>query len=117
MFLQDLDDVRHLFASLTGTFSGVGMTAYSRIIPASLLQPYHIIALRKTRDLTLLRTRANIFCLEEETGHFSEEKGFNSARLLSHPLIQKFLKKLQHPTGELDLPSSPFPGGEALLRR
>jgi len=97
MFLRDLDDVRHFFASLTGSFSGVGMTAYSRIIPASLLQPYHIIALRKTRDLSLLRKRANIFCLEEETGHFSEEKGFNSARLLSHPFIKKFLKKLPDP--------------------
>ena len=97
MFLQDLDDVKRLFASLHGTFSGVGMTAYSRIIPAYLIQPYHIIALRKTRDLPLLRKKAKIFCLEEETGRFVEEKEFNSARLLAHPLIKKFLKGLPDP--------------------
>ena len=55
MFLRDLADVKNLFSSLRGSFLGVGMTAYSRIVPADFLQPYPIIALRKTRDLPLLQ--------------------------------------------------------------
>ena len=97
MFVRDLADVRNLFDSVTGTIMGVGITAYSRIIPAYFHQPYYIIALRKTLDLPLLRKRVEIFCLEEEIGHFVEAKGFNSESLLSHPSARAFLKKMTGP--------------------
>ncbi|MGD8986189.1 MAG: ATP-grasp domain-containing protein [Desulfobacteraceae bacterium] len=97
MFVRDLADVRDLFDSVSGTITGVGITAYSRIMPAYFHQPYYIIALRKTLDLPLLRKRAEIFCLEEELGHFVEAKGFNSESLLSHPSVRAFLKKMTGP--------------------
>lgn len=97
MLLRDLGDVRGLFASLKGSLVGVGMTAYSRIIPAYLLQPYHMVVLRKTKDLASLRKRAEIFCLEEEVGGSVAEAGFNSARLLAHPLTHHYLSKLPDP--------------------
>jgi hypothetical protein len=97
MFVRDLADVRNLFDSVAGTITGVGITAYSRIIPAYFHQPYYIIALRKTLDLPLLRNRAEVFCLEEEIGHFVEEKVFNSESLLSHPSVKAFLKKITGP--------------------
>lgn len=114
MLLRDLADVRALFSSLRGTVSGIGMTAYSRIIPAYFLQPYHIIALRKTRDLPLLRKRADIFCLEEETRDFVGEEGLNSAHLLSHPRVRKVLKNLPEPRYLLLYQS--YPELEALAR-
>ncbi len=97
MFVRDLADVRNLFDSVGGTITGVGITAYSRIIPAYFCQPYNIIALRRTLDLPLLRKRAEIFCLEEEVGHFVEAKGFTSESLLSHPTVREFLKKMTGP--------------------
>lgn len=97
MCLRDLDDVKKLFGSLSGTFIGVGMTAFSRITPAYFLAPYHIVSLKKTLDLPLLRAKADIFCLEEETGEPVRGKGLNSARLLDHSLTQQFLKKLPKP--------------------
>jgi len=97
MFVRDLADVRNLFDSVAGTIMGVGITAYSRIIPAYFHQPYYIIALRKTLDLPLLRNRAEIFCLEEEIGHFVEAKGFNSESLLSHASVRAFLRKMTGP--------------------
>ena len=97
MFVRDLADVRNLFDSVAGTITGVGITAYSRIIPTYFHQPYNIIALRKTLDLPLLRNRVEIFCLEEEIGHSVEAKGFNSESLLSHPSVRAFLKKMTGP--------------------
>lgn len=97
MFVRDLADVRNLFDSVAGTITGVGITAYSRIIPAYFCQPYYIIALRKTLDLPLLRKRVDIFCLEEEIGHFVEANGYNSESLLSHPAVGEFLKKMTGP--------------------
>ncbi len=97
MSIRDLDDVRELFGALSGTFVGVGMTAFSRITPAYFLAPYHIASLRKTLDLPLLRAKADIFCLEEETGEPIRGKGLNSAWLLDHPRAQRFLKRLPKP--------------------
>ena len=97
MILRNFDDVKERFGSLSGTLIGVGMTAFSRITPAYFLAPYHIVSLRKTLDLPLLRSKAEIFCLEEETGEPARGKGLNSARLLDHPLTQQFLKKLPEP--------------------
>lgn len=73
------------------------MTAYSRIVPSYLFQPYHMLVLRKTGDLELLRKRARIFCLEEELGAPVDEEGFTSARLLSHPLSLRYLHTLPRP--------------------
>lgn len=97
MIVRDLNDVKEHLGSLSGTFAGVGMTAFSRIIPAYLLAPYRIVSLKKTLDLRLLRAKADIFCLEEETGEPAGGKGFNSARLLAHPLAQQFLENLPDP--------------------
>ncbi|MEA2040132.1 MAG: ATP-grasp domain-containing protein [Thermodesulfobacteriota bacterium] len=101
MILRDLDDVREIFASLRGSLVGVGMTAFSRIMPASFVDSYHIINLRKTCDLPLLRKKTDIFCLEEEIGGPVREKNFNSARVLAHPIVKRFLKNLPAPTGLL----------------
>ncbi len=97
MIVRNLNDVKEHLGSLSGTFAGVGMTAFSRIIPAYLLAPYRIVSLKKTLDLRLLRAKADIFCLEEETGEPAGGKGFNSARLLAHPLAQQFLENLPEP--------------------
>jgi hypothetical protein len=53
--------------------------------------------LRKTKDLSCLRKKANIFSLEEALGRFSVEHGFNSSRLLSHPLVKRYLQDLPDP--------------------
>ena len=115
MFVRDLADASKLFDSVEGTIIGVGITAYSRIIPAYFRQPFYIIALRKTLDLPLLRKRVKVFCLEEEIGHFVEAKGFNSASLLSHPAVREFLEKLTEPRYFLLYQS--YPDLEALAER
>jgi hypothetical protein len=91
------EDARGLFSSLRGSLVGVGMTAYSRIIPSYFSKNYRIIALRKTGDLEILRNKAEVFCLEEEIGRAVKEPGFQSARLLSHPLTRQYLKGLPDP--------------------
>ncbi len=74
------------------------MTAYSRISPACFLgAPYHIVSLRKTLDLPLLRAKAEIFCLEEEIGKPVQGRGLNSELLLRHSPVQRFLRKLPMP--------------------
>ena len=115
MFIRDLADVENLFALHEGSFSGVGITAYSRIIPASFVQPYRIIALRKTRDLPLLKGQAEILCLEQEIGKFVEEEGFNSFRLLSHPSMREFIQGMPEPRYLLLYQS--YPQLEELARR
>ncbi len=75
----------------------MGMTAFSRIIPASFLNTYHIVALHKTGDLPLLRKKSTVFCLEEETGAATPAPGQNSADLLAHPQTMGFLKGLPNP--------------------
>lgn len=115
MFIRDLTDVRNLFDSVGGTIMGVGITAYSRIIPAYFCQPYYIIALRRTLDLSLLRKRATIFCLEEEVGHSVEAKGLTSESLLSHAAVREFLKKMTGPCYLLLYQS--YPDLEALAER
>ncbi len=67
------------------------MTAFSRIVPAYFLDDYHIICLRETRDLHLLREKTGILCLEE-AGPPVLEQGVNSAWLLAHPLVRGYLK-------------------------
>ncbi len=97
MFLRNLDDAKGLFDSLKGTFAGVGMTAFSRIIPSYFINRYNIVSLRATRDISLLRQKADIFCLEHEKGKSVREKGFNSALLLDHPQTRHLLKGLSDP--------------------
>ncbi len=97
MFIHDIQQIKNLFKSLPGTFLGVGMTAFSRIIPASFLETYHIVALHKTGDLPLLRKQAHVFCLEEETENPTLTPGKNSAGLLIHPRTRGFLDGISHP--------------------
>ena len=97
MFLRHLDDVRGLFTGLKGSFSGVGITAYSRIVPSYLIQPYYIVALRQTGDLAGLGRKADIFCLEEAIRARVKEPGFNSSSLLSAPQTRAHLKTLPDP--------------------
>lgn len=82
---------------MNGTFVGVGMTAFPRIIPTYFLDSYRIISLRKTGDLSLLRKKTEIFCLEEETGGSLPENGRDSARLLAHQFVKGYLNKLPDP--------------------
>ncbi len=98
MFLRELDHVRDLFESVNGTFVGVGMTAFPRIIPSYFLDSYCIIALRKTGDLPLLRKKTEIFCLEEEeTDGSLPANARDSARLLAHQTVTDYLNKLPDP--------------------
>jgi hypothetical protein len=93
--LENIEQVQSFFASLEGSFVGVGMSAYPRITPALVLDGYTIMTLRKTQDLPLLRNIADIFCLEEA---MEETTGsFNSARLLGHGQANAFLKGLADP--------------------
>ncbi len=96
MFLRAIEDVRALFSPFNATFSGLGMTAFSRIIPGYFLASYHIIALRNTLDLPTLRKDRGIFCLEEAVPLLAG-KVMNSADLLAHPAVKGFLKRLPHP--------------------
>ena len=91
MFIHDIYQISSLFKSLPGTFVGVGMTAFSRILPASFLENYRILALHKTGDLPLLRKKGPVFCLEEETENPTLATGKNSAGLLAHPRSMRFL--------------------------
>ncbi len=97
MFISDIQHIKALFQSFPGTFVGVGMTAYSRIVPASFLKEYHIVALHPTGDLPLLRKQTPIFCLGEETkrGTLSPEQ--NSSALMAHPLTRRFVDGLPDP--------------------
>jgi len=97
MFIRDIRQIRTLFQSFPGTFVGVGMTAFSRIIPASFLETYHIVALHKTGDLPLLRKKTHVFCLEEETENPTLTPGENSAGLLAHPRTRHFLDGISSP--------------------
>lgn len=100
---------------MAGSFLGVGMTAYSRIAPAYFLDRYRIIALRKTKDLPLLRGKVEVFCLEEELGRGIDEERYNSARLLSHPLVRAYIAGLPGPIYLLIYQS--YPELEALAGR
>ncbi|EFK11021.1 ATP-grasp domain protein [delta proteobacterium NaphS2] len=91
MFIRDIRQIRALFRSVPGTFIGAGMTAFSRILPASFLDGYRIIALHRTEDLSLLRQEADIFCLEEETQKGAPVPVENSENLLLHPQTRCFL--------------------------
>jgi hypothetical protein len=97
MLLQHLEDARAVLSALKGSLVGVGMTAYSRILPSYFCSPYRIISARQTGDLPFLRKEAEIFCLEEELGRPLGDPYFESARLLSHPLVRGYLKGLPDP--------------------
>ncbi|MDZ7695597.1 MAG: ATP-grasp domain-containing protein [Deltaproteobacteria bacterium] len=97
MFLQDLDDARTCLSALNGTLVGVGMTAFSRIIPAAFLDAYCVIALKKTRDLPLLRERMPVFCLEEAVGSSRVGGIARSDALLAHGTVMDYLASLHDP--------------------
>ena len=115
MFLRELDHVRDLLDSVNGVFVGVGMTAFPRIIPAYFLDSYFIVAFRKTGDLPLLRKKAGVFCLEEETGGVLPENIANSAQLLAHKAVRNYLNKLSDP--KFLLPYQNYPELERLARK
>jgi len=98
MLLRNLADVRDLFASAEGSLVGVGMTAFSRIIPAHFLDRYTIVCERRTRDLPFLRKTTDIFCVQEETPEPIRETDSNASMLLSHSAVRKFLGSLPRPT-------------------
>jgi len=96
MFLQELEHVRELLCAPVGSLVGVGMTAFSRIVPAYFLDSYHVAAFSRTADLPLLRKVVDIFSLEEEGGALPES-GRNSACLLNHELTRDYLNSLPDP--------------------
>lgn len=73
------------------------MTAFSRISPIHFTASYQLVALRRTRDLPLLRKRTRVFCLEEATGRHLREKGVDSAALLAHPLVKDYIRGFPEP--------------------
>jgi hypothetical protein len=97
MFLRTIDDAKRFFDSFRGTFAGVGMTAFSRIIPSYFIDRYNIVSLRATRDISMLKQSADIFCLEHEDEYSVKERVVNSALLLAHPQTKQFLKRLPKP--------------------
>ena len=97
MFLRELDHVRNLFDSVNGALVGVGMTAFPRIIPSYFLDSYRIISLRKTGDLPQLRKRTEIFCLEEEIEGALPPDFRDSAHLLAHQSVKRYLNRLPQP--------------------
>jgi len=96
MFLQELAHVRKRFQALAGSLVGVGITAFSRIVPACFLDSYHVATVSRTADLPLLRKRTDIFCLEEAGGTLPEQSR-NSASLLAHALTRGYLNSLPDP--------------------
>lgn len=96
MVLKDLHNVRALLAPLQGSLVGVGMTAFSRILPSCLLDAYQIVCLHQTADLPLLRTRAAVFCLEE-TGEGTAQGEAHSSALLRHERVGRILDSLPGP--------------------
>ena len=87
MLIQDLEQIKRLFNRLDGPIIGVGMTAFSRIVPASFLPSYRIICNQKTCDLSLVREKVPVFCLEEtlRDDYFNHVE--NSFQLLSSPSV------------------------------
>ena len=73
------------------------MTAFSRVLPAHLLNRYAILSLHETGDLSILRKKVSVFCLEEKTGKPTPASDRNAAGLLAHPLSQAYLKRLPNP--------------------
>ncbi len=96
MLLWDIDDARKFFRSMEGTFIGVGINAFSRLVPSYFIPSYEILSLRHTRDLPALRERCPVFCLEESVGksllHYK-----TSFELLSHSDTRTYLKSRQGP--------------------
>ena len=97
MLIQDLKQIERLFNSLDGPVIGVGMTAFSRIVPAAFLPSYPIICNQKTCDLSLLRESIPVFCLGETVrdGYWANVE--NSFQLLSNLCVQEFLSRWKGP--------------------
>jgi hypothetical protein len=94
--LHQLRHAKALFRAHPVTLVGVGMTAFPRIFPAHFIDPYHVVALTRTADLSLLRQRADVFCLEEAGGRLAADSR-HSAALLAHKLTRRYLNRLPDP--------------------
>ena len=97
MLLRNLGDAKELFRSIRGSFVGAGITAFSRITPSHLLDPYQIICLRNTLDLPLIRTGSQVFCLEEWVGQPLHGQIVNSSQILAHAWVRDVMAGLPHP--------------------
>jgi len=97
MLIQDLEQIKDFFARLDGPVVGVGMTAFSRIVPASFLPSYRIVCNQKTSDLPLLREKIPVFCFEETTGGKPFNRVANSFQLLSKPCVEESLNRQKDP--------------------
>ncbi|HID06030.1 MAG TPA: hypothetical protein EYP10_02665, partial [Armatimonadetes bacterium] len=76
---------------------GVGMTAFSRIIPCEFTDNYRILCARATSDLSILESIVSIWSLERESRQRCPTSGFNSYTLLNHPASKAFLRGLEPP--------------------
>ncbi|MBW1817824.1 MAG: ATP-grasp domain-containing protein [Deltaproteobacteria bacterium] len=115
MLLRDIEDAKRFFATVKGSFAGVGMTAFSRLSPSHFIPSYPIVCLRKTRDIPMLRKKAPVFCLEEALGETIRDRGLNAYRLLSHPTTKASVNRLPLP---LHLyPYQSYPELDALAAR
>lgn len=78
------------------TIIGFGMIPYPRIIPALFLRNYIIYSAKDTADIDILRSYANIFCLEEKFPKVAP-KIHAASYLLGNYAFQAFLKSRRHP--------------------
>lgn len=78
------------------TIIGFGMIPYPRIIPALFLRNYIIYSVKDTADIDLLRSYANIFCLEEKFPK-AAQKIHAASYLLGNYAFQAFLKSRRYP--------------------
>lgn len=97
MPIRDAYSLKNFLNTLPGSIVGVGMTAFSRVLPAYLLSRYAILSLHETGDLSVLRKKVSVFCLEEKTGKPTPASDRNAAGLLAHALSQAYLRRLPNP--------------------
>jgi hypothetical protein len=93
---------------------GVGVTAYPRSGLADFIPSYRIVCLKKTGDLSLLRRKMQVFCLEEELKEPLKEAD-TSLSLLRHARTRKYLRGLPRPVSLILYQS--YPELEALAGR
>lgn len=98
--MNSLETWREWFeASLPQSVVGIGLTAFSRIVPSLLLQRYRIVCLRTSRDIALLSEDVDIWSLEEELG--MPVPLTSSGDLLQHAAVREYLSRIGRPVALL----------------
>lgn len=115
MPLRDLEDIQLLFRGLEGAFAGIGMTAFSRVVPAYFLRTYSILCLRNTLDLPIVKRKTAVLCIEEAQGRTVRDENWSSAHVAAQREAVEFLGRLPRPV--YLFPYQSYPELEALALR